>query len=61
MKVLYKVISSVLTLAVLASIMVVFLLCLMTPEKTKYGTYTNLYKYWTDDTYLCSNFWCKEK
>jgi len=34
----------------------VFMLCLLTPEKTKYNTYTDPYKYWTSDAYLCENF-----
>lgn len=31
-------------------------LCVITPEKTNKGEYTNPYKYWTDDTYFNENF-----
>lgn len=41
-----------------SSIMLIMFVCIMTPEKTKDGTYTDIYKYWTDDAYLCRNFNC---
>jgi hypothetical protein len=34
----------------------IFMLLMMTPEKDKYGNYTNFRKYWTSDKYLCENF-----
>ena len=37
----------------------VLLICLFTPEKTKDGSYTDVYKYWTSDAYLCQNFEAK--
>ena len=44
-----------------AFIVLLCLLCALTPEKTKYGMYTNAYKYWTSDVYLCENFSCPVK
>ena len=41
-----------------AFIMTIMFICIATPEKTKHGTYTDIYKYWTDDIYLCRNFKC---
>lgn len=44
-------------LGIIALLMVmVFILCIVTPEKTAYGEYTNPVKYWTSDTYFKSNF-----
>ena len=37
-------------------------ICIMTPEKTSHGTYTNVIQYWTSQTYYCENFnpaYCK--
>ena len=34
----------------------ILLVCLFTPEKTKNGSYTDVYNYWTSDAYLCQNF-----
>ena len=54
-----KKILSVIALLIIATIVVVVvLICMITPEKTMHGTYTNPYKYWTDDAYLCANFKC---
>ena len=36
-------------------------LCVFTPQKTKYNMYTDVYRYWFDNTYFCSNFDCPEK
>lgn len=41
-----------------ALLVLLMLVCIATPEKTKHGTYTDIYKYWTDDVYLCRNFNC---
>ena len=41
---------------VIFSSMIVFILCLLTPEKTNDGKYTNVIKYWTDNTYYNINF-----
>lgn len=41
---------------------VIIMVCLFTPEKTKSGEYTNVYKYWTSDAYICENFCtCKKE
>ena len=34
----------------------VFIMCIVTPEKTSFGEYTNPIKYWTSDTYVRNNF-----
>lgn len=34
----------------------VFILCLLTPDKTNAGEYTNVIEYWTNDTYYNINF-----
>jgi len=36
--------------------MFVFILCLLTPDKTNAGEYTNVIEYWTNDTYYNINF-----
>lgn len=46
---------AVLSLIALLMVMV-FILCIVTPEKTVYGEYTDLVKYWTSDSYFISNF-----
>lgn len=46
---------TVLGVAILLMIMML-LMCIVTPEKTIYGEYTNPVKYWTSDTYFNSNF-----
>lgn len=55
-KKLVNVIHAIIIMLLGTIIMTAFLMCLMTPEKTKSGDYTNVYKYWTDDAYLCQNF-----
>lgn len=35
---------------------VLLMICLFTPEKTKYGEYTSPYLYWTSDVYFNKNF-----
>lgn len=41
----------------IASVFVfLMLLCLITPDKTKYGIYTEPVKYWTDNEYFKNNF-----
>ncbi len=37
-------------------LVMVFLMCIVTPEKTAYGEYTNPVKYWTSDVYVRDNF-----
>lgn len=39
-------------------VMLLFLISFFTPEKTKFGTYTDAIKYWTSDEYMCANFDC---
>lgn len=43
---------------VVCRLLIVFMLAILvlTPDKTKSGEYTNLWKYWTDDAYFTSNF-----
>ena len=44
-------------LSIIALLMVMMLiLCVITPEKTVYGEYTNPVKYWTSDAYVRNNF-----
>lgn len=45
----------------LGSVMLIMsVACLFTPHKTKYGEFTDVVKYWTDNTYFCRNFDCPE-
>lgn len=46
---------TVLGIVILLMVMML-LMCIVTPEKTIYGEYTNPVKYWTSDTYFNSNF-----
>jgi hypothetical protein len=46
---------TVLGIVILLMIMML-LMCIVTPEKTVYGEYTNPVKYWTSDAYFNSNF-----
>ena len=57
-KFMYNVLQIVSGILIAAFIMIIMFVCIMTPEKTKDGTYTDIYKYWTDDAYLCRNFKC---
>lgn len=41
---------------IMLSIQVIFLICILTPERDKFGNYTDPIKYWTSDTYLYTNF-----
>ena len=44
-------------LGIIALLMVrMRILCVVTPEKTVYGEYTNPVKYWTSDAYVRNNF-----
>lgn len=52
MKLFYGIVA---TLCMLFMIAVIFL-GLFTPHKTKYGYFTDPYKYWTDEAYVCQNF-----
>lgn len=33
-----------------------FMLCILTPEKDKYGDYTQPFKYWTSESYFEQHF-----
>lgn len=57
-KFMYNVLQIVSGILLAAFIMTIMFVCIMTPEKTKDGMYTDIYKYWTDDAYLCRNFKC---
>lgn len=43
-------------LTIMLASMVVFILILLTPDKTNAGEYTDVIRYWTDDTYYNINF-----
>ena len=51
-----KVINFICGTVLCMCISVFMIVCIMTPEKTNKGYYTNPYKYWTSDEYLCDNF-----
>ena len=38
------------------AMMAMFFMCVLTPEKTNKGEYTQPFKYWIDDTYFNENF-----
>lgn len=38
------------------AMMTIVFMCVLTPEKTNKGEYTQPFKYWTDDTYFNENF-----
>lgn len=61
LKFMFNVFQIVCGILIAEMIILLFIVCLLTPEKTKDGTYTNVYKYWTDDTYLCRNFNCNNQ
>lgn len=44
--------------SVVCGLLIVFMSAtlIITPDKTKSGEYTNLWRYWTDDAYFTSNF-----
>ena len=39
-----------------AFMVAVIFVCIFTPHKTKYGHFTDPYKYWTSEAYVCQNF-----
>lgn len=57
-KFLLHTLSIVIGMLITAFLIIILGICLFTPEKTKHGTYTNIYKYWTDKVYVCRNFNC---
>lgn len=61
MKTINKITSFVSGILLGMLIILIVIVCLLTPEKTKDGKYTDVYKYWTDDVYLCRNFDCNMK
>lgn len=60
-KFILNALSTTLGILCAAFMMLIMFICIMTPEKTKHGTYTDVYKYWTDDVYVCRNFECPVK
>ena len=49
--------ATYIVLALIAMLMVtVFIMCIITPEKTSFGEYTDPIKYWTSDAYVRNNF-----
>lgn len=53
-----KTIEGLVCLVMGAIIALLLAMCLLTPEKTPGGDYTNPYKYWFDNEYLCKEFRC---
>ena len=41
---------------ILSGVFALFILAIITPDKTNSGKYTNFWKYWTDDIYFTENF-----
>jgi len=58
---MYKILESVVGIIIALFVLLVSIVCILTPEKTKHGTYTDVVKYWMSDAYLCENFTCPEK
>lgn len=56
MRIVSKIVSVISFIIVGMFMTIVLAIGLMTPEKTKNGNYTDVWKYWTNDTYLCQNF-----
>ena len=51
-----KIIYNSIMFIILEVLLILAVLLIITPEKTKQGDYTNIIKYWTDNTYLKENF-----
>lgn len=63
-KFVYKVLLNLFSIILVLLVIMMLIFGFLTPEKTKYRTYTNVIKYWTSDSYVCDNFDCpvqKEK
>ena len=56
LKLLGKFIGAVICVAACVCIVLMILMCIFTPHKTKYGHFTDPYKYWTSEAYICQNF-----
>lgn len=59
LKTLGNIISAIICVSACVFMVLTLFVCIFTPHKTKYGTFTDPYKYWTDDAYVCANFECK--
>ena len=49
-------------LILMMSALILMTICLMTPDKTNDGYFTDIVRYWTDNQYYCDNFnpnYCK--
>ena len=51
-----KILDGILCVIFGTAMMTMLFMCVLTPEKTNEGEYTQPYKYWTDDTYFQQNF-----
>lgn len=49
-------VSKLVSALILLVCTMLFMICILTPEKTNSGYYTDPYKYWTDDNYFQQNF-----
>lgn len=53
---MHKIIYNSIMFVILEALFVLAVLLIMTPEKTNYGDYTNVVKYWTNNKYVVDNF-----
>lgn len=51
-----KILDGIFCVIVGTAIMTMMFICILTPEKTKYGEFTQPFKYWTDNSYFQQNF-----
>jgi len=56
-----KLLADILGVLLGACVVMLIIFCFITPHKTKNGTFTDPYKYWTDDAYFCENFNCPKE
>lgn len=51
-----KILDGMICVIIGTAIMTMMFICILTPEKTNKGEYTQPFKYWTDNTYFNENF-----
>ena len=51
-----KILFGTLGFIVMLMFSILLWIMILTPEKTKYGEFTQPFKYWTDDSYFQQNF-----
>lgn len=56
LKLLGNIFTTIICVACCVFMVLMLFICIFTPHKTKYGNFTDPYKYWTSDTYICQNF-----